>query len=166
MPGCPVLFMVIPHVRSHHPLHEPAQAPLFLRDQHQMEMVRHQAVGVHLYRLPLLRRFDQIEKVVVISIVVKNLHPHISTVDDMKNTTDRFASRYSWHFTPFSFHHTNLWLNVACPLFLSPIFQLQTHPSGQKQQKHDTDEAFRKAQTPCQIKMIAYNKCNLETMIS
>ena len=123
MPGRSVFFVVVTHMRRHHPLHESAQAPLFLWQQHQMKMVRHQAVGMHLHRLPLFRRFEQIEKVIVVRIVVEDLHPHVSPVDEMENATHRFTSGNSWHLLAFflSIIQTKS-LKVACPLLQVPFY--------------------------------------------
>jgi len=97
MPGALVLFVVVPHMRCHDPLHETAQALLLFGHHQQMKMVRHQAVGVDFDGKLRFGGFEQVEKIEIILFIPKDPHPHIAAVDDMVDPPDRFPSGDSWH---------------------------------------------------------------------
>ncbi|CAC9551742.1 hypothetical protein [uncultured Gammaproteobacteria bacterium] len=45
--------------------------------------------------------FNKVKKIFIITFIIKNLYAHITSVDDVVNSTLGFSSRYAWYSNGF-----------------------------------------------------------------
>lgn len=86
--------MVTAHVRGQKPLHETAQVTVSMGPEHEMNVIRHEAVGEHPHREPFAGGGQELHEGIVIGVLVKDLGAGVTAVDDVvTDPTDRGPGR-------------------------------------------------------------------------
>jgi hypothetical protein len=67
-----------------------------------MEVIRHEAIGMHLKTSLLARLGQGLEKIVPIHIIQENLVPAVASAHDMVNGSGVLNSEFAWHGMTFA----------------------------------------------------------------
>lgn len=120
-----VMTMVSADMRCQEPLHPSAEVAVARRPEHQMEVVRHQAIAQNSHREPIGRGPDQFDECRVIVDLMEDLRPGIPSVEDMITVVGLRGSGSAWHDSIGRDERSEVKRKAECPLLL-PL-HLQGH---------------------------------------
>jgi hypothetical protein len=108
--------VVAPRVRGQQPLHPAAQVPTLVRPQHQVKVIRQDAIPKHIHRQAVPGVDDALDKRVVITWFVKDRLASIAAIERVVDRPGDSGSGGSWHDDRVAFRSTE-GNKALCPHF-------------------------------------------------
>lgn len=81
--ACLVVLMIPPDMRRQQPLHPAAQVAILARPEHQMKVVRHQAIRQHPHRAAILSIVKESQERGIVVVLVEDGLPSIAAANDV-----------------------------------------------------------------------------------
>jgi hypothetical protein len=91
------VLMVPPHMGGLQPLHPAAKIAIFLRPEHQMEMIGHQAISQYPHGAADVCFIKQAQESGIVGRLMKHLLASVAAIEDVVTVAGRSNSLGTWH---------------------------------------------------------------------
>ena len=91
------MLVIAPHVGRQKPLHPTAEVLVRAWPERQMKMIWHEAIGKDSHRNPPTSKANQLDKTLVIAVLVKYRGLRVTPIDDVIADSAYRSSGRTWH---------------------------------------------------------------------
>jgi hypothetical protein len=117
------VLVIAPHVGRQEPLHPTAEVLVRARPERQMKMIWHDTKAKNPHRNPLTSKADQLDKTLVVFVLVEYLGLRVTSIDDVIADSSHRSSGRTWHTAIYRGLCPSSKRKVECPFspFLFPF---------------------------------------------